>query len=68
MIKKKHEIFLDGKVGNLVQMNLVRRVLCRFASVDSGLQAPALNFLYISGRFAEILLREAQSCGRELCT
>ncbi|OHB83131.1 MAG: hypothetical protein A2Z38_07725 [Planctomycetes bacterium RBG_19FT_COMBO_48_8] len=67
IIKQKTEIFLDGKVGDLVQSNLVRLMLYRLTSVDSGLRAPALNF-FISGRLAEILLRKAQSCGRELCT
>ena len=33
-------------MGNLVQRNLVRLMPYRLTSVDSGLQAQALNFLY----------------------
>ena len=62
----KPEIFLDGKVDNLVQRNLVRLMLYRFTSVDFCLRAPVLIF-YISGRLAELFLREAQSYGSELC-
>jgi len=51
----------------LVQRYLVRRMKYRLTSVDSGLKAPALNF-FILGRSTEILLREAQSYKRELCT
>lgn len=33
----KTQIFLDRQLGNLVQINLVRHILQRFSSSDSGI-------------------------------
>ncbi len=47
----------------MVQRDLMRLMPYRLTSVDFGLQAPALNFFYISDRFAEILLRRHRVLG-----
>lgn len=50
-LSTKSEIFLDDKAGNLVQTELVRRIMYRFTSVDSGFRAPILNSMMFQAVF-----------------
>jgi len=67
MIRQKTGDYPDGKVGNLEQRNLVRLMPYRRTSVDSGLQAPALNFLYFRSFCRNFIEGGTELCAGILC-